>query len=140
MKKGFTLVEVLAVILILGSLAIIAIPSYMGASNSVKSNNLKSIKTMISTTMLNYANQNYIDEIKPSNNTCSSNNCCKYYSVDFIKENNIFQTTNGNITNPVTGDDLDGYVKISYDTTRLELIAEFKDDDSDIGNCEKVDI
>ncbi len=139
MKKGFTLVEVLAVIVILGLLALIAIPSYIKASSSVKESNLNNIKTMVTTTMLNYANLNYIDQIKESNNTCSNNDCCKYYSIEYMKNNNIFQANNGQLINPVTGAELTGYVKISFDTTKLELVSEFKDNANDIGNCEKVE-
>lgn len=139
MKKGFTLVELISVILILGVLAVIAIPTYINTSNSIKSSNLESIKKMISTTMLNYATTHYLDDIKPANNTCAQNNCCKYYSVKFIKENNIFQTTSGSIVDPVTNLDLEGYVKVSYDTNALELKSEFKENKDDIGNCEVVD-
>lgn len=139
MKKGFTLVEVIAVVVILGLLALIAIPSYMKAAAAVKNSNLNNIQTMITSSMLNYANLHYIDEIKPSNNTCSSNNCCKYYSIEYIKQNRIFQTTNGKITNPVTNEELEGYIKVSYDTTKLELTAEYKENTNDIGNCNIVD-
>ena len=135
MNKGFTLVELLSVILVLGIVIIIAIPSYLNITNNIKNSNLENIKKMVSTSMLNYANKYYLDDIKPANNTCSTNNCCVYYSIRYIKENNIFQTTDGSIINPVTNLDLDGYVKVSYDTSNLELLAEFKDNDNDKGNC-----
>ena len=47
MKKGFTLVELLAVIIILGLLAIIAIPSIIGILNNEKENISDSMKNII---------------------------------------------------------------------------------------------
>ncbi len=134
-NRGFTLAELLAVIVILSIIVIVAVPSYMSVSASIKESNLRTTKEMISNTMLRYADKYYLDDIKPANNNCISNNCCKYYSINYIKNNNIFAATNGSIKNPVTNEELIGYIKVSYNTTNYTLDAEYKENKNDRGNC-----
>ncbi len=138
-KRGFTLVELLSVIVLLSLLMIISIPTYIDSSNSIKKSNLENTKKMLENTMLSFASIHYIDEIKPSGNDCSANNCCKYYSIEFIKTNQLFQSNDNSIINPVTGQEMTGYIKISYDTEQLSLVAEYKEDDSELGLCAKTD-
>ena len=133
MKKGFTLVELLSVILILSMVMLIAIPTINSAANNVKKSNLETIKSMLESTMLKYAGQYYIDRIKEAGDTCSSNDCCGYFSIDFIKDYNIFQSNNDSIIDPVTGKDLEGYIKVSYDINKLDLVAEYVQNADD--NC-----
>ena len=84
-KKGFTLVELIAVIVILGMIIIIAYPAYINIANDMKKSNFENTTKILANTVLNYANKYDIDNIKPANNTCSNNNCCIYYSIEFIK-------------------------------------------------------
>ena len=123
MKNGFTLTELLAVIAILGVIMIIAIPSYNNIANEIKKSNLESMKSMITAATIDYANKHDIDAIKPATQKCNgtTNNCCKYYSINAIAQNGIFQTTNGKITNPTTGSELQGYIKVYYDTSKYVL-------------------
>ena len=138
MKNGFTLVELLAVIILLGILSIITIPVINNASKKVKENNLENLKTTLGTTMINYANKYFIDEIKPSGSTCDNDECCAYFDINYIREYNIYQSNNGKLINPLTGENLTGYIKISFDKTNYELTAEYKENDNDIGYCLKV--
>ena len=126
MKKGFTLTELLAVIVILSILVIITIPIYNKVSNDIKESNLDNTKEMVANTMLNYANKYLLDVIKPAANKCSTaSSCCKYYSINYIKNNHIFETSNGKITNAVTNSELTGYIKVYYNTTTLSLESEY---------------
>ena len=125
-KNGFTLTELLAVIVIIGLLIIIMFPAYIEISNSMKETSLKNTKSILVNNMLEEANKKYIDEIKPAGNTCDSE-CYKCYPIDFIVNNGIFQTTDGKITNPETNQDLDGFVKISFDIDNYKLKGEFLD-------------
>jgi prepilin-type N-terminal cleavage/methylation domain-containing protein len=140
MKNGFTLTELLAVIVILSILMLIAIPAYNDVAEDVKRVNLESMKTTLVNTVLDYANKNLIDDIKPSNNDCSSGNCCKYYSIEYIKNNNIFQTSDKekSFINPVTNQELEGYVKLTYDTTNYALVGEYTEN-ADNKKCEVLD-
>ena len=139
MKKGFTLVELLAVIIILSILVVIAIPTINGVALSIKKNNLDTTKRILEKTMVKYAGQNDIDEIKPDGDTCKHNNCCIYYSIDYIREYSIFQTEDG-ILNPVTGGPLEGYIKVSYDLEKYDLVAEYEENADDLNYCLMIDV
>lgn len=136
MKKGFTLVELLAVVAIIGLLIVIVMPVYNNIAKDVRETNLESTKKIITDTMLNYANKNVIDDIKPANNNCSNGTCCKYYSISYIVNNGIFQTSNGEVINPVTNEPLEGYIKLSYNTSKHLLEAEYVDNAIAAGACE----
>ena len=139
MKKGFTLVELLAVIIILSILIIIAIPTISEVATSIKKSNLETTKRILEKTMIKYAGQNDIDEIKPDGDTCKLNNCCIYYSIDYIREYNIFQAEDG-IINPVTGGPLEGYIKVSYDLEKYVLVAEYEENADDLNYCLMVEV
>ena len=125
MKNGFTLVELLAVIVILSILIIIAIPTYNSVSDSIKKSNLETTKSMLENAMLVYGNKYLIDVIKPANENCSTaRNCCKYYSISYIKNNNIFKTTDNSIKDATTNKELEGYIKLSYNKNKYVLEAE----------------
>ena len=141
MKKGFTITELLAVLVIISILIIVMFPTYINTSNSIKESNLENIKSIISKTMLEYANKHYIDEIKPSISKCSDQApCCMYFSINFIKEKDIFQTTNGDIIDPVTNKSLEGYIKVTYNINRYLLEAEYAEDLSTCGKCKYADV
>ena len=139
MKNGFTLVELLTVMVILSILVIITIPAYRNISENVKSSNLETIKQLISNATLNHANKYLLDEIKPSNNDCSDNSCCKYYSIRYIAEQDIYHSNDRRIIDPITNHDLEGYIKVSYNTDKYALEATYVANKSSVGNCEVVE-
>ena len=136
-KNGFTLTELLAVIVIIGLLIIVMFPAYIEVSNSMKETSLKNTKSILVNNMIEEANKKYIDIIKPAGNTCSSE-CYKCFSVGFMVNEGIFQTTDGKITNPETNQDLDGFVKISFDKSNYKLKGEFLDKND--AKCDSVHI
>ncbi len=125
MKNGFTIVELLSVILILSILIIIAIPTIAESANKVKVKNLETAKNMLENALLKYVGDHYIDEVKPDGDICESDNCCIYFSMDYIREYNVFQANDG-ILNPVTGKALEGYIKVSYDLNKFDLVAKYE--------------
>ena len=143
MKKGFTLTELLAVVVIIAILIIIMFPSYINTSNDIKNSNLENIKSILSKSMLDHANKYYIDDIKPAVNKCSDEtSCCIYFSINFIKEKEIFQTANGNIVNPVTNADLEGYIKVVYNPNKYLLEANYEEEKPvfEDNHCKCVDV
>ena len=139
-KNGFTLVELLATIFILAIVIIIAYPVYTSVSKSVRESNLETTKVMLINSMLDYGNKYLIDEIKPSGNTCSNNNCCKYYPIDYLISYGIFQSNNNEILNPVTNKPLTGYIKLSYNTSKFVLEGQYEENDNNAGNCEVIEL
>lgn len=132
-KKGFTMSEMLAVIIIMSILAIIIYPSYLAVSNSIKANNLKNKTDIIAINMLNFANENLIDDIKPSGE-CNGKSCCKRYDLyNYIIKYGIYSTDNTSsdkVINPIDGSKLIGCVEVSYDINDFKLKSEF------INNCQ----
>lgn len=139
MKNGFTLVELLVVMVILSIIVIITIPAYNNIAESVRQSNLKTIKEMVTNTAVNYATKHMLDDIKPSNNDCSDGSCCKYLSINHIVEEKIFHSTDGTIINPVTNEELEGYIKLTYDTTKYVITGTYVETTEGAGNCEVID-
>lgn len=60
-RNGFSLAELLATIVILSVIILIAVPSYLGVTKSVKEKNYQNKKDYLTTKALEYANDNNID-------------------------------------------------------------------------------
>ena len=73
-KKGFTLIEILAVIVLLGLIGTIAVTSINGVNDNIKKEMLNSKANMIEEAALLYG-QNYIGTVKNSSNNYNSNPC-----------------------------------------------------------------
>ena len=118
MKKnnnGFTLVEILAVIVVLGIIMIVALPTYSNIYNSIKLttylNNVKTVKSAA----LDYGNNTYIkDSIKKLHDS-SKNDWCSTISIQnlikagYLKSDDDY---NDQITDVFTGAAL-GYNLVS---------------------------
>lgn len=132
-NKGFTMVELIAVITILSIIMIIAVPAYSKVSNNIKKSSLKNKEDVISTQMLKYANKYLLDEIKPAGSDCTTNPCTKDYDLyDYIIKYNIYtaEEVDNNVSviiNPVTNRKLCGKVVITYDIDNYKLTANFKE-------------
>lgn len=139
MNKGFTLVELLVVMVILSIIIIIAIPAYNDIADNVRKSNLETIKEMVKNTTINYATKHMLDDIKPSNNDCSDGSCCKYLSIRHIVEEDIFHSNDRRIINPVTNNDLEGYIKLTYNTKKYVIDGTYVENTDDNGNCEVIE-
>lgn len=137
MNKGFTLVELIAVITILSLIAIITTPAYDNISNNIKTKNYESKKNTIKAHTLSYVEKylkNKAYEVTGSKTLC--------FSVNYLIRNGIISSdseTDEYIENNVTGEKYRGdtiFVKINYDTNNLKLIGIAKDDET-INGCDK---
>ena len=129
-KKGFTLVELISVVVLLSIILILVIPAYTQIEGQIKNSNLKNKKSMISNAMLEYANTNLLDKLKPLGQTGTNE---LYYSLDYIIANNIFAASetdsqgNKMFLNPITNDKLYGCIKVTYDVNKCEVKTDFID-------------
>ena len=87
MNKGFTLVELIAVVVILGLLAIITTPAYDTISKNIKETNYKSKKNTIKKQTLSYVERYFKDKVYDGNQV-------KYfcYTVEYLIENGIISS------------------------------------------------
>lgn len=123
MKKGFTLVELLAVIIILGLLTIIAIPSIIGILNNEKENISDSMKNIIINASSLYIEDNSGVYPKVNNNVY----CIKLESL--VNDNRLSKPLKDPVTNKEI--DLNKYVKVSiindlYDYDIVDICTEYK--------------
>lgn len=109
-KNGFTLVEVLAVLIILGILMALAIPSYMTVFNAVKRDNLNSKITEIE-----YASNKLGSKIKDDVKD-AGNDCLNITVSDLIKRGYIMSESESEdvIFNPTDNMPLSGVIKACY--------------------------
>ena len=139
-KKGFTLVELISVVVLLSIILILVIPAYTQIEGQIKNSNLKNKKSMISNAMLEYANTNLLDKLKPLGQTGTNE---LYYSLDYIIANNIFAASetdsqgNKMFLNPITNDKLYGCIKVTYYVNKFEVKTEFidKNNQAEMDNC-----
>lgn len=127
-KKGFTLVELLAVLVIIGLLSVILIPSYQYIFTTIKKSNVTSKVSSITSAAYKYGNR-YKDEIKryiDSNintteldlNKCMTTNVEELITKGYISSE--VEDRNA-IVNTIDNNDLDADIYMCYCTTNLDL-------------------
>lgn len=133
MNKGFTLVELIAVITILAILAVITMPAYQTISTNIKTRNYESKKSTISSETLAYVEKYMKDKIYDG--TGSSKNYC--FTVNFLIQNGIVISDDEEkeyIKNELTDETYSGdqeYIVVYYDVSSLKLKSEIiKNSDS----------
>ena len=130
-NKGFTLVELIAVVAILSLIVIITTPAYDSISNNIKSRNYESKKNTIKAHTLNYVERYLKNEAYDGTN---SKTLC--FSVNYLIRNGIISSdseTDEYIEDNITGkkyknDEI--FVKVSYDLINLRLVGIVKDDEA----------
>lgn len=133
MNKGFTLVELIAVVTILSLIAIITTPAYDSISNNIKTRNYESKKSTIKAHTLSYVEKYLKNEAYDGTSTgIKSKTLC--FSVNYLIRNGIISSdseTDEYIENNVTGEKYRNeiFIEVIYDTTNLKLVGIVKDDE-----------
>ncbi|MDD2504819.1 MAG: prepilin-type N-terminal cleavage/methylation domain-containing protein [Bacilli bacterium] len=132
MNKGFTMVELLATIIILSGIMLIAIPSYGDIAYSVKVTSLKNKTDAMSASMLKFASTYLLDDIKPAAESCSNPlKCCVEYDLyNYVLIHGIYSAEKEKdgekiVIDPLTNDKLNGVLRVKYNITTYELEVEF---------------
>lgn len=126
MNKGFTLVELIAVVLILALLAIITTPAYDSISTNVKTRNYESKKSSIKAQTLAYVERFMKNDIYSGPSDKGKKVC---FTVNYLIQNGIISSdsdTGEYILNDITNKKFQGtekYIEIYYDETNLKLKA-----------------
>ena len=129
MNKGFTLVELIAVVTILSLIAIITTPAYTSISNNIKTRNYESKKNTIKAHTLNYVERYLKNEAydgTPDKTLC--------FSVNYLIRNGIISSDSEKeeyIENNLTGEKYSKdtiFVKVIYDKNNLKLVGIVKGD------------
>ena len=115
MKRGFTLVELLAVLILLGVVSLIAIPSIGKILNRSREKARESTKNEL----IKAAKEYYADNIRELPDDGSH----KCLSVSEIEESGYI--SNDDIVDPTTEKKLTGYVKIYFDNTYNQYTYEY---------------
>ena len=131
MNKGFTLVEVIAVIVILSLLIVITTPAYDTISTSIKKRNYESKQNTIASETLNYVEKYMKDKVYGGKD--NSKNIC--FKVGFLIKNGIISSDSDKeeyILNDITAKkfkDDDTFIVVSYNTETLKLETKMPDKD-----------
>lgn len=138
MNKGFTLVELIAVIVILALLVVITTPAYDSISKNIKERNYTSKQSTIKSETLSYVEKYLKDEVYNGTNK----NIC--FTVNFLIQNGIISSdseTDEYILNNITNkkfESTEKYISVYYDTINLKLKAIMPDkDDGFSPSCDK---
>ena len=118
-KNGFTLIEVLAIMIILGILIVLTIPGYLTVLKDVRRDNYQSKVREIEVAAEKYG-ERIKDEVKNAGAACYRINVEKLIkrgelTSDSDKEDVIYNVTNNT--------PLDGEIRICYDNEDFELKA-----------------
>lgn len=134
--KGFTLVELLAVIAIMGMLAVIMVPTISGVIEENKKNNSENLKNSIKSSARAYISDNRY-EIKLDNKSCNNNNTKREIfsinnktileskiTVELLVNEGYLKSNSGEIIDPKTNKSIDknnSYIKVTYDCSSKDF-------------------
>ena len=137
--KGFTLVELLAVIAIMGMLAVIMVPTISGVIEENKTNNSENLKNSIKSSARAYISDNRY-EITLDDSSCDNTNTRGITSIGTgenlqkITDSNIrvsilvsegyLKSSSGEIIDPKTNKSIDknnSYIKVTYDCSSKDF-------------------
>ncbi|MGE5456219.1 MAG: prepilin-type N-terminal cleavage/methylation domain-containing protein [Ignavibacteriales bacterium] len=124
--KGFTLVELLAVIAILGIIALIVSPTLIGVVNKSK----KDIKEEQIAALENAASRWTL-----SNEECLYNHVGAFnLSFDALKQSGLITTKE--VIDPTTNNELVGCIAITWSDTVNQYLTEYTESCTTINTCE----
>ncbi len=121
MKKGFTLVELLAVLIILGLIIVIAIPSYTQIYSSIKRSNMQSKVTEVETAALKYGNL-IKDDIKNAKGNCKTIKVATLIEKGYITSEDDVEAV---IYDPTDNSALDGDIYLCYCKSKMDITANY---------------
>lgn len=127
MNKGFTLVELIAVISLISILVIITTPAYNTISKTIKKRNYESKQNTIEKQTLSYVEKYLKDEVYDSENKT----IC--FTIEYLIQNGIIRSDSESdeyILNEVTDKKYSGnmtYVTVTYNLENLKLKATLPD-------------
>lgn len=132
MKRGFTIVELLASIAIMGLIIIISVPAYEGISNSIKQNSYNSKISMLTKSTDAYINKYHKDKVFDGtfNIDGSTKNIC--YTIPYLISKNVFlpdAKDEENVTDPLKGGNLTGYLVANYNIDKYEVNVTYAEQD-----------
>lgn len=140
-KKGFTLIEILASLIIIGIISVLSISAIQSSVKTVKEKNYENIKKTIIESTINYINTTddddfKLDIIKPEKKLCKTKiSCAKEFEVGTIIDKNIYysNTKNGDgkntVINPITNEGMrNKKFVIYYDIESHSLKGIFNED------------
>ncbi len=118
MKKGFTLVELLAVIVIIALLATIAVPSAINISNSIKKDMYCEKIDMILTSAESWGNS-HLKQLKQDGSCYLNKTLADLVEEGIVKKENEKTSPTGYISNPYTNETMDDInIGIYYKNSR----------------------
>ena len=137
-KRGFTIVELLAVISILSLLIIIVYPTVIDVGTATKKSLKDSKINNIISAAEKYGNENiniYQECVNSSASSYLKSNCA--ISISRLVSRNYIEgdDTSNNIKDPTTNDNLKGVLLLCYNHDNANVYATYAENLSDIGSC-----
>ncbi len=121
MRKGFTMVELLAVIVIMAMLIVLVIPGFINVYSSMKRQNQQGKISELEASALKYGST-IKDEIKNAPSSCVN------VSIDYlITHSYIMSEKEGSnvIMDPTTNSPLNGDINLCYCKEKLDITAHY---------------
>ncbi len=121
MRKGFTMVELLAVIVIMAMLIVLVIPGFVTVYSNIKRQNQQGKVSEIEAAALKYGSS-IKDDIKNMPNSCVN------VSIEYlIQHSYIMSEKEGSdvIMDPTTNSPLDGDINLCYCKEKFDIIAHY---------------
>ena len=121
MNRGFTLVEMLAVMVIMALLLIFAVPAYTAIYTSIRRDNLGGKITEIEAAALEYG-EKIKDDIKNANNQCIDITVSDLIEDGYITSEDDVDAV---IYDPTDNSPLDGEIRICYCNSDYDIDAHY---------------
>lgn len=120
-RNGFTLVEILAVLIILALLIALSIPAYINVFNSIKRDNFNAKVTEVETAA-NKMGEKVKDEVKDAGRACITSNISELIGKGYLLSESEYDDV---IYSPTDNTAMSGDVKICYCTTTYNVQSHY---------------